>query len=441
MQRARRVVLLIVLIIVPVTASLPTVAPRAYAAEHDTVLITPEVQGHIPLPNTDFALEFGYGTVNRPIQLTVANFGGTVDVTATDTQGARVTRFELPILLLIPAGNNPLHVEPAQGGAVPAAMNASGSVLAAVVGWSQTLRVEHAGTSTSDPNRWIVVFDAHGLYAQREGNTSPEDVLYLGPLEHYTPDLIEHDPVLEALTYTALPSGAASSHYRDRFLPEVRSNPGAYRVLGWTHADRLPDLVRALRSTIPDDPDLPVPGAANAPLPLLLPFDCGADWVVSWGYHGSSPQNRFAVDFAAELAQGTAGQPVYAAHAGTLYLKQYGTDGALIDLGFAARVVAADGVTSTVYGHLDPAGTLARWSFTPDDVPTFEWVEAGTVAQGEVIGVAGGTGYATGAHIHFALWAWDQSLYQPVPLGPLTDFTRGLRIPAVSRRSCDRYTA
>lgn len=413
MSHALRADLLIALI----AAILPTGAPYAHAAGHDTILITPEMQGRVPLPNTGLALEIGYGTVSRATQITVAAFGATMDITATDTQGARLARFELPILLLIPTNE----------GTQPA-----------ILGWPQTLTRTPAD-GDPDPARWIVAFDAHGLYTQREGNTSPEGVLYLGPLEHYTPDLIEHDPALETLPYTALPSGAASSHYRDRFLPEVRSNPGAYRVLGWTDAGHLPGLIRALCATIPDDPDLPVPGADNAPLALILPFDCGADWVVSWGYHGSTPQNRFAVDFAAELAQGTRGQPVYAAHAGTVALRQYGAEDALIDLGFAARVAAEDGVTSTVYGHLDPAGTRARWSLAADDLPPFEWIEVGAVAQSEIIGAAGSTGYATGAHIHFALWAWDQSLYQPVPLGPLTSFTRGLRLPAALRRDCDRY--
>ena len=47
------------------------------------------------------------------------------------------------------------------------------------------------------------------------------------------------------------------------------------------------------------------------------------------------------------------GPPVYAAHAGTLYLKRYGTADWQIDMGFAARIVAEDGITSTIYGHLD----------------------------------------------------------------------------------------
>ena len=68
-----------------------------------------------------------------------------------------------------------------------------------------------------------------------------------------------------------------------------------------------------------------------------------------------------------------------------------------------------------------------------------EHLQVGAVAPGQLIALAGSTGYATGPHIHFALWAWDQSLYQPVPLGPLGDFPRGLRIPGAQRQDCARY--
>jgi murein DD-endopeptidase MepM/ murein hydrolase activator NlpD len=161
--------------------------------------------------------------------------------------------------------------------------------------------------------------------------------------------------------------------------------------------------------------------------------------VISWGYHHSTPQNRFAVDFAADTPNGSQGQPIYAAHAGTLYFKRYGTSDHPIDTGLTARVVAADGITSTIYGHLDPRGTLALWKLGAASLPDYEWVEIGSVAQGQIIGAVGRSGYATGAHIHFALWSWDQSLYQPIPLGPLTEFARGQRIPAARRQDCGVY--
>lgn len=381
------------------------------AQTDDSLLITPTTQGTFHLPETGIALEIGYASVTGPTRLTVTRQDTAYDIRAITEYGAPLVRFEMPLIVSLP-GSDPL-----------------------LIGWPQQIEL----TTSVESERWLVIFDAHGIYAQPAWDKLPDRIIYLGPLEHYTPDLIEHDAKWETLVYTDLPSGADVSRYRERFLPENRANPGAFRVLGWTYAYDLPDLARALRATIPNDPDLPAPGVPRTPLPLILPFDCAQNWVVSWGYHHSTPQNRFAVDFAAETPQGTQGQPVYAAHTGTVYLKRYGTPEHLIDVGLSARVVAADGITSTIYGHLDPPGTFALWNLDETSLPDFEWIEIGSAAQGEIIGVAGGTGYATGAHVHFALWSWDQSLYQPVPLGPLGEFVRGLRIPPQSRRGCDVY--
>ena len=234
----------------------------------------------------------------------------------------------------------------------------------------------------------------------------------------------------------SLPSAAHSPRYRVRFIPEDLRNPGGWMLLGSAERQDLPGIVRALAGRLPADPDIPAPGVPTAPIPLLLPFDCSADWAVSWGYHHSTPQNCFAVDFA---PLGSAQpQTVYAAHAGTVALKHTGTRTQTIDVGLVARVTAADGITSTVYGHLAPQ-TLAAWGLAEDDLPEFAWVDVGSIEAGTPIGVMGRTGYATGPHIHVALWAWDQSLYQPVPFGPLRDFTRGLVIPAAARRDCELY--
>jgi hypothetical protein len=389
-------------------ALLALAIPAPAAAQADTLLLTPAMQGTVHLPESGVTLALGYGTVQRPARLAVTAQDDTVHLRATGQDGAALRRFELPLVVTLPDG------------------------VTTLAAWPGRVAPLRAG-------RWLVVFDAHGVYAQPAEDAAPDDILYLGPLEHFSPELVQPDPALADLTYRDLPTPADSDHYRDRFLPEVRSNPGAFRVLGWTDADALPALALALHATIPDDPDLPAPGVPQAPLRLILPFDCAAVWAVSWGYHHSTPQNRFAVDFAALTPRGTAGQGVYAAHAGTLHLKRYGTPDHLIDVGFSARVVAVDGITSTVYGHLDPAATLALWGVDAAAVPDFAWVEVGPVRQGQMIAIAGGTGYATGPHVHFALWAWDQSLYQPVPLGPLMRFTRGMQIPPGVRQDCARY--
>jgi murein DD-endopeptidase MepM/ murein hydrolase activator NlpD len=398
----------------------------ARAQARDTLLITPTTQGTFRLPDSGITLEIAYATVNTPAHLTITRDSARYTITATGADGAALQRFEMP-LIVQPDGGAPR-----------------------LIGWPQTL--DPAAWDEALP--WLVVFDAHGLYALPTSGPAPDAILYLGPLEHFAPDLIESDLTVRGATYAAsdpaerailqtapggiviaLPTAARAERYRDRFIPEDLKNPGGFALLGWTTADALPDLARALRATIPNDPDLPAPGVPQSPINLILPFDCTQDWIVSWGYHHATPQNRFAVDFATTAPA----QPVYAAHAGTVYLKRFGTPDHLIDIGIAARVVAADGVTSTVYGHLDAGETFAFWRLDPDALPDFQWVEVGRAAQGSVIGVMGRTGYATGPHIHFVLWSWDQSLYQPVPLGPLIDFRRGLAIPGAARDSCEIY--
>jgi hypothetical protein len=372
--------------------------------QEDTLLITPTTQGIFRLPETGITLDIAYATVTTPTHLTVTRQDDQITIRARDGSGQPLRRFEMPLIVVPSDSRQPM-----------------------LLGWP-------GGPLEFRPSdRWLVIFDAHGIYAQPANDADPDQILYLGPLEHYTPDLVQHDSDLDSIRYNDLPTPAHVERYRDRFVPEDRTNPGAFHVLGWISAGHLPTLVQALRATIPNDPDIPAPGEPHTPIPLILPFDCAGEWAVSWGYHHSTPQNRFAVDFA--LMGPTLGQPVYAAHAGTLYLKRYGTTDWQIDVGLEARIVAEDGITSTIYGHLDMPSTLSRWGL--DDLPDFEWIEVGVVEQGQQIGSAGRTGYATGAHIHFALWSWDQSLYQPIPLGPLTEFRRGMQIP--SRSGCDQY--
>ncbi len=138
---------------------------------------------------------------------------------------------------------------------------------------------------------------------------------------------------------------------------------------------------------IPGDPRaVPQDVVYALPLPQRAPR-------VDQGYGGrfshSDPQNRYAIDFAAE--QGT---PVLAARAGVVMQVESDFDKAGLDLeqygGRAnfVRIVHEDG-TMAVYAHLQEDGVLVR--------------PGQRVRTGQRIGTSGNTGFTTGPHLHFAL--------------------------------------
>ncbi|HET6434924.1 MAG TPA: M23 family metallopeptidase, partial [Xanthomonadaceae bacterium] len=138
---------------------------------------------------------------------------------------------------------------------------------------------------------------------------------------------------------------------------------------------------------IPGDPRAAPQDVVYAlPLPQRAPR-------VDQGYGGrfshSDPQNRYAIDFAAE--QGT---PVLAARAGVVMQVESDFDKAGLDLeqygGRAnfVRIVHEDG-TMAVYAHLQEDGVLVR--------------PGQRVRTGQRIGTSGNTGFTTGPHLHFAL--------------------------------------
>lgn len=114
---------------------------------------------------------------------------------------------------------------------------------------------------------------------------------------------------------------------------------------------------------------------------------------VDQGFDGrfshSDPQNRYALDFAADI-----GTPVMAARGGVVM--QVESDFAQAGLseeeygGRAnfVRILHDDG-TMALYAHLQPDGALVRIGQT--------------VRQGQQIGLSGNTGFTSGPHLHFAV--------------------------------------
>ena len=167
----------------------------------------------------------------------------------------------------------------------------------------------------------------------------------------------------------------------------------------------VPDRGRALVARItPIDPSRPtefelrmdaIPGDPNArprdvvyQLPLLQ-----RALRVDQGYGGSfshaDPQNRYAVDFAAEI-----GTTVVAAREGVVMQVESDFEKAGLNLekygGRAnyVRILHDDG-TMGLYAHLKPEGVLVR--------------VGQRVRAGQRIGLSGNTGFTSGPHLHFAV--------------------------------------
>ena len=139
----------------------------------------------------------------------------------------------------------------------------------------------------------------------------------------------------------------------------------------------------------------PIPGDPSAkPLDVEYQLPLRQDKLrIDQGYGGSfshsDPQNRYAVDFAADI-----GTPILAARGGVVMQVESDFDKAGLNLekygGRAnfVRILHDDG-TMGLYAHLKPEGVLVR--------------VGQRVHAGQQIGLSGNTGFTTGPHLHFAV--------------------------------------
>jgi murein DD-endopeptidase MepM/ murein hydrolase activator NlpD len=129
-------------------------------------------------------------------------------------------------------------------------------------------------------------------------------------------------------------------------------------------------------------------------------------WRVDQGYGGrfshTDPQNRYAVDFAADL-----GTPVLAARDGVVMQVERDFDKAGLNLekygGRAnfVRILHDDG-TMAVYAHLQESGVLVHLGQR--------------VRAGQQIGLSGNTGFTTGPHLHFVVQVNRGMRLQSIPV-------------------------
>ncbi|MGN6513045.1 MAG: peptidoglycan DD-metalloendopeptidase family protein [Lysobacteraceae bacterium] len=143
---------------------------------------------------------------------------------------------------------------------------------------------------------------------------------------------------------------------------------------------------------------------------------------IDQGYGGrfshTDPQNRYAVDFAADI-----GTPVLAARDGVVMQVESDFDKAGLNLekygGRAnfVRILHEDG-TMGLYAHLQEGGVLVRLGQR--------------VRAGQQIGLSGNTGFTTGPHLHFAVQVNRGMRLESVPFrmaGPVG----ALAIPGAAR--------
>lgn len=138
------------------------------------------------------------------------------------------------------------------------------------------------------------------------------------------------------------------------------------------------------------------------------------------GYSHSDAQNRYAVDFAADI-----GTQVLAARAGTVMQVEADFDrGGLNAEKYAGRAnfvrIVHDDGTMALYAHLDLDGVLVR--------------VGQRVRKGQIIGLSGNTGYTSGPHLHFAVQANRGMKLESIPFrmfGPdgILRFTEPARAP------------
>lgn len=157
-------------------------------------------------------------------------------------------------------------------------------------------------------------------------------------------------------------------------------------VLSSADPDRGFDFELQMES-LPGDPT-----ARPRNVDYLLPLQ-QAHFRIDQGYGGQfshrDEQNRYAVDFAAEI-----GTPVLAAREGVVMQVESDFDKAGLNLerygGRAnfVRILHDDG-TMTLYAHLKSEGALVR--------------VGQRVRAGQQIGLSGNTGFTTGPHLHFVV--------------------------------------